>query len=304
MTENNNIVFYQCPHCPYKTKRSFDLKRHHNAIHKFQILNDAHTQNTVLFENTNVPARASNVASGERNVAPNENNVTCPESIVPVNTKDNIQGIAISDMICKKCGKIYKTKKCLINHEKNCNLIGSLTCPRCMKTFSSRQHKNRHIKANKCKPRSIIHAEGVNKEYIVNDYGNERTDYLDFDKYLKIFKSSYDIPSTITKEVHFNDDFPENHNIKYNNNTTALIRKNNKYIYKDLHSLVEEIIKDKTKLIQVFAHTYKDTLCKLVSMNTYEEIIEFMLKIALIKEPADHYKCQVSKIIDMIRNTV
>ena len=57
---------------------------------------------------------------------------------------------------CKKCAKLYKGKTFLIEHEKTCIGIDSLTCPRCMKTFSHKANKAKHIKINNCKPRSIF----------------------------------------------------------------------------------------------------------------------------------------------------
>ena len=229
------------------------------------------------------------------------------------------------------------------NHEISCKIVDILTCPKCMVSFTTRQHKNKHIKANKCKARSVIHyyaaREGnqiiqstdessimpstinnnqctqINTQnnhhciqigtqnIYVNNYGSERVDYLDFDKYLQIFKKYYDIPSALTKEIHFNPQFPENNNICYNNEKTTWIKSNDEFIYKDLNLLVEELIREKSKMIQTFARDNKDDICTTMSIEIYEEIIELLLKLVLIKEPSKQYKRQVNIIIDMIRNT-
>lgn len=138
---------------------------------------------------------------------------------------------------------------------------------------------------------------------VINNYGSERMDYLDFERYMKIFQSTYDIPSAMTKEIHFNVEFPENQNIKYNNEKTVLIKTEDKFIYKDLHNLVEELIKDKSRMIQEFAAKNKHDICNSLSHELYEKIIDLLLKLVLIKEPSTQYKRQVSLIIDMIRNT-
>ena len=49
---------------------------------------------------------------------------------------------------CTKCSKKYKTEKYLLEHEKKCMGINILTCPKCMKSFSSRFSKSNHIKKN------------------------------------------------------------------------------------------------------------------------------------------------------------
>jgi len=137
----------------------------------------------------------------------------------------------------------------------------------------------------------------------IHNYGSERTDYLDYEKYLQIFKKCYDIPSAMTKEIHFNIEFPENNNILYNNERTALVKTDDKFMYKDLHILVEELIKDKSRLVQEFARENKEHLCNSLSHELYEQIIDLLLKLVLIKEPSAVYKKQVNMIIDMVRNT-
>ena len=80
--------------------------------------------------------------------------------------------------ICIKCDKYYKTLKYYENHEKNCNGLNSLTCPKCMKSFTFNSNKIKHIKKNRCKPKSIIHLNNI-----INNYGSERLDYIIDDIY-------------------------------------------------------------------------------------------------------------------------
>ena len=53
---------------------------------------------------------------------------------------------------CDKCNKKYNTLKNYKNHIKDCNKsypIDNLTCPKCMKSFYSKDSKNRHIRNGK-----------------------------------------------------------------------------------------------------------------------------------------------------------
>ena len=301
MSKNDAAKTHCCEFCKYATNRKYDLKRHQNAVH--------HT----------TPTRANFKIFKEENVAPNEKNVASNEKIVT------------SPYICKKCNKIYKIKKSLIGHETKCKGVDELTCPRCMISFTTRQHKSRHIANNKCKPRSIIHARIPNAEnitnninsqnietqnnintqnnnnntIIVNNYGNERMDYLDYDKMLEIFKSAYNIPSILTKHIHFNKDFPENNNITCSNDDKnySLVKMNDEYIFKNLNSLVYELIKDKTRLMHNFATGNKENICVSMDTRIYEDIIELLLKLLLLQEPSEQYKHQVGIIRDMIKNS-
>ena len=294
MSKNDAAKTHCCEVCKYATNRKYDLKRHQNAVH-----------NTT-------PTRANSAIFNEKNVIPNEKNV------IPVN-------------ICKKCNKIYKIKKSLVSHEAKCKGVDELTCPRCMVSFATRHSKSKHITNNKCKPRSIIHARTPNADnitnnidnqnietqnnintqnnnnntIIVNNYGNERMDYLDYDKMLEIFKSAYNIPSILTKHIHFNKDFPENNNITCSNDDKnySLVKMNDEYIFKNLNNLVYELIKDKTKLMHRFATGNKENICVSMDTRIYEDIIELLLKLLLLQEPSEQYKHQVGIIRDMIKNS-
>ena len=309
MSKNDAAKTHCCEVCKYATNRKYDLKRHQNAVH--------HTTptraNIRIFKEENVAPNEENVAPNEENVAPNG------ENVAPSN-------------ICKKCNKIYKNKKYLVSHEAKCKGIDELTCPRCMVSFTTRQHKYRHITNNKCKPRSIIHARTPNADnitnninsqnienqnnintlnntqnnnIIINNYGSERMDYLDFDKMLDIFKTAYNIPSILTKHIHFNKDFPENNNITCSNDDKnySLVKMNDEYIFKNLNNLVYELIKDKTRLMHNFATGNKENICVSMDTRIYEDIIELLLKLLLLQEPSEQYKHQVGIIRDMIKNS-
>lgn len=111
----NDIHFLKCTLCDYKTKRILELKNHIKTEH---------------------PNSEENIPFMKRS----ENTVAAGSS---------------ETYSCKKCKKIYKTKRHLINHEEKCVGINILTCPKCLMTFSSRGSKSRHIKAGKCKSNSF-----------------------------------------------------------------------------------------------------------------------------------------------------
>jgi uncharacterized pyridoxamine 5'-phosphate oxidase family protein len=170
-----------------------------------------------------------------------------------------------------------------------------------MISFTTRQHKSRHIINNKCKPRSIIYARTPHNEniinnintqnnntIIINNYGNERIDYLDYDKMLEIFKNAYNIPSILTKHIHFNNEFPENKNISCcdTDKNYSFVKINDEFIFRNVNSLVKELIKDKTRLMHKFAAVHKDNICIKMDIQIYEEIIDLLLKLLLLQEPS------------------
>ena len=307
MTQNCSLITYKCEFCLYMSKRNYDLNRHRNAKHK-----------NIIIDKKTFSLLEKNVHLNEKNVHPNEKNVHPNEKIV--HHMENI---------CKKCNKIYKTVKSLIEHEKKCKGLDDLTCPRCMISFSSRSSKSNHMKRNKCKPRSIIYARktildneinyntinniesqynietqnNITNNIYINNYGNERIDYLNYEKMLEIFKKAYDIPSLLTKEIHFNKNFPENNNIiDSNKNNFALVKMKEKFILEDLNILAEELVNKNSSQIQKFAIENKDEICTNIESQKYQDMVELLLNFILLKEPQEHYKNQIKKIKDLIKN--
>jgi hypothetical protein len=306
MSEKCSNFLYECDQCLYKTNKKYNLSRHQNAKH----INNIYVNNDLSESGKNVHPKRKNVHPNGKNVHPNGKNVHPTQ-------------------FCTKCNKIYKTKKCLIQHEMKCNGIDDLTCPRCMISFGSRQAKSNHIKRNNCKPKSIIYArqpnpQNIKKESIINNietqiniekqvnttnniyinnYGNERLDYLNYEKLITILKTGYDVPRLLTKEIHFNQDFPENNNIQYKNETNAIIKTDDEFILKDLNILAEELVNEKTSQMQKFAEENKEDICLKIENQKYQDILDLLLQFILLKEPQEHYKKQISKIKDIIKNT-
>ena len=317
MNENDDKKIHKCEFCKYKTDRKYDLNKHLNRKHKYEICK-------------------------------NDDKKKMCEKVSPLGEKVSHWGEKVSPrcekvnsiFICKKCNKIYKSNRYLIEHEKKCKGVDDLTCSTCMISFTTKQAKSKHIKKNNCKPRSIIHAripnqhnlekiQNINKiekniqnnieqqtnnietqnniqtqnNIYINNYGNERLDYLNYEKMLEIFKKSYNIPTLLTKEIHFNENFPENNNIRYENEKSVLIKKNDGFIYKNLTVLARELINNKGELMKKFAEENKDDLCLKMGIELYELIIENLIDLLLLHKPDENYIKQVENIRDLIKNT-
>jgi len=276
-----NLIF-RCEYCKYTSKRKYNLLRHQNAVHS---KNDSEI-NTVIKEGETETKQFQNVIK----------QLPSDEKQFQENSKENLDK---KDTIgcCYKCAKKYKTKKSLIKHEKKCNGLSILTCPKCMKTFSNTCNKNKHIRKNNCKARSIIHAinpesktiniEGnhntanmntinnITNNYI-NNFGNERTDYITFDDMIKILRLSGDsiIPRYIEFK-HFNKDFPENNNIKYEKNNDCLIKKDGEWKITNINNLSTKLIDKNSSEINNY---YLEQKNKIEEKIKNIELMEFINK--------------------------
>jgi len=203
---------------------------------------------------------------------------------------------------CLKCGKQYKTKKYLIEHEEKCIGLNILSCPKCMKTFSSRSSKSNHIKKNNCKPRSIINA--ITNNYIINNYENERNDYITFNDMIEIFKNSgnYIIPKYI-KLIHYNREFPENHNIKYTNDG-CLVKVNNEWIYKDINDFSETLLnRNATELKKYFDNKKREIDIAIKEVELFE-FINSRLNYLDLKLNKNLFKSLKKEIKNIIKSNI
>lgn len=203
--------------------------------------------------------------------------------------------------LCEKCGKKYKTKKHYNNHSKKCIGIDILTCPKCMKRFSTTSNKSKHINKNNCVAKSIIYSNSTinntnntnsnntnsNNNIYINNYGSERTDYITIDDILEIINKNSNIISKYIELKHFNSNFPENCNIKFIKNKACNVKKNNKWELHDIDELSKNMcsknaselynlvnlnnneIKEKNKNIDLYDNMIKNIQYLDLELNLY-----------------------------------
>ena len=282
----NNI--FSCEYCDFTTKRKYNLQRHQIALHISDMQNEK-----------------KDIINEKKDII---------NDIQPINEYLN----------CTKCSKIYKTKKSLINHEKNCIGINSLTCGKCMKEFTTYGNKSRHIKTNNCKAKSIIHSSNnnitpninfngnnniningnnnniINNNYI-NNFGSERTDYITYDDMYNIIRlSGVNVIPRYIEMKHFNKDFPENHNIKYEKNNNCLIKKNGEWRITNIENLSKNLINKNSYEISNY---YNNNKTKINNSISDIDLIEFIFKkfnyldLCLDKKLYTNIKDEIKEII-------
>jgi hypothetical protein len=187
---------------------------------------------------------------------------------------------------CNKCNKQYRTSLYLVKHQETCKGINILTCPKCMKSFSSRFSKSAHIKKNNCKPRSIIHLDNeyIKKDInIINNFGNERTDYITFDDMIRILSSGNDIIPNYIDFKYFNKDFPENHNIKYEKNKGCLIKKNDAWTFININYLTDNLIKNNSfELVKYYNKHLEELDNKIKNTELLNDIYSKLIYVNLL----------------------
>jgi hypothetical protein len=323
---------HKCVWCNYATKRGFDLKRHQNAKHKDKFMQESINQNF----SENVSPKIENVSPFSENVPPNSENVSPNSENVPCDQESAHESVPKKNFYCKKCYKGYNHKKYLVNHETKCKGIDNLTCPRCMVSFTTRKHKSRHIKADTCKARSIIHArtppniqniqniqnminnnntnntnntQNINTQnnvgtqnIIINNFGTERIDHITYEDVMNMLMQGVNtIPKYIEKK-HFDKDFPENHNIIYTKENKCQVFEQDAWKEKNLSLVSSKLVKENSGALLLFCN---DNEIRLAHDIQNEEIFDF-IKYKLMKiyhKDDDKYKEIYNMVKDIIMNT-
>ena len=68
-----------------------------------------------------------------------------------------------------------------------------------------------------CTINNTTNNNNTNNIIVVNNYGKENTDYLTAEKIDKLLDRTYDSIQDLIKMLHFNEEHPENHNVKITN---------------------------------------------------------------------------------------
>lgn len=284
------FLITKCDFCNYSTNIKCNLKRHQLAKHRNEILD------------------LNNKKDSDRIVSPNGQIVSL-----------NGQNVSPPKLFCMKCHKIYKTEKNLRNHEAICNGVDELTCSKCMISFTTRAAKSRHIKANKCKAKSIIHARvpnvqnitnniqnnnitNIQNHIIINNIDSERIDHITNEKIIKLLTSGINTIPSYIKMKHFDKNFPENNNIIYTNENKCKVMEDNEWMEKDLGLISNKLIEDNTEVLLLYYDENKVEIGQSINDTDIFDNVKNKLILIYNKQDVGKYNQVLSKIKDLIKN--
>jgi hypothetical protein len=152
------------------------------------------------------------------------------------------------EIICKYCDKNFSCSKSLKYHQKNsCKTKTTILEER----NKELEKKNKELeKKLKEKPATTINNNQTINIYI-NNYENTNLEKLTDKIYNRIIQDAelYQIIPRLIKNIHFNPEIPENHNLRISNrgrsNKYLEVYRNNQWEIEDKKSEIDNIINDK-----------------------------------------------------------
>ena len=216
-------VEYLCGRCGYKTRHKSHYDKHQNRKY---ICKEGHDNGiTTLHHSEVIP----------------ESSLSHPE-VIPESSHHQ----------CSKCNMIYNTKLGLCFHVGKCNGTHPLQCSKCNHIFSSKQAKYRHMKKVDCSNKQIVlsadqqqhqqlatttnntvnntnsnnntinnNGNIINNNITINGFGQENIEHLrDFTSKTvqqlmnNCIKQGATGVCTLLNKIHFDNEHPENQNIR------------------------------------------------------------------------------------------
>ena len=263
------MVYYECQRCGYNTTLRGNIKQHLNRKNICEpILDNISVEEMKEIYNLNESNKIHQNNTKYTKITPKCNKIT------PNYTKNYTKKMEIK--CCSYCGKEFSRRDSLTRHLNRCkikkeneietNKIEVLEKDKeelidtvekllieCSEMKNLLKNTTKNIKKSTT-PHSVSNSHNTNSNntnntnnntIIINNYGEEDTNYITTDFILKLLKNKpfKAIPEMI-KHTHFNKEHPENQNIKITNKKEPYVKimKNNKWELQDRRNTITDLI--------------------------------------------------------------
>ena len=270
------MVEYKCHRCGYLAKQKIHLLNHLNRKNIcIPLLEDISIENIKKHYNFEIRKKTA-VFQQEKpafdSLTNNRQNQVKP-AFSKNDNRQNQEKPAFSkkNIICEFCNKSFTRKYGLTCHLKKCKYKKNETLNILKKKNNEIQELKEIVEKLLIENKNNITNNISNKDsfntnntIIINNYGDENTKYISSEYILKLLKNkpAKVIPELI-KYTHFNNEHPENQNIKITNKKEPYVKimKNNKWELQNKEDTITDLI-DRQQI-----HLMDETLEEQVKIN-------------------------------------
>ena len=254
------MVKYMCNRCGYVAKQKSHLLNHLNRKNICSpLLEDISVEEIKCIYGFEMNPNESKMCHFGSKMTPNWKNKN-ESKMNPNESKMNPNESKMNpieknkEYVCNYCGNCYSTNSNMRKHEKTCKIK--------MEKEKKDLEKDNEIKELKEMVEKLLLEKGntnitnnmtnsnnttnnMTNNIIIHNYGDENTKYITSDYILKLLKNKpfKAIPELI-KHTHFNEEHPENQNIKITNKKEPYvkIRKNDKWELQNKEDTINDLI--------------------------------------------------------------
>ena len=246
------MVEYKCFRCGYSTTHKGSLINHLKRKNICPpLLEDISVEEIKFTYGFEITSNDSKMTHFDSKMTPNDSKMTPNDSKITITEKNK-------EYICSYCSKSYSKNCNMRRHEKTCKIK--------IEKEKKYLEKDNEIKELKKMVEKLLVNSGGNtitnnntnnmnnshnttnhmtNNIIIHNYGDEDTKYITSDYILNLlkYKPAKAIPELI-KHTHFNEEHPENQNIKITNKKEPYIkvRKNDKWELQDKDETISDLI--------------------------------------------------------------
>mgnify|MGYP001284160729 CR=1 FL=1 len=245
------MIEYLCHRCGYNTNKKSNINQHLNrkTICK-PMLSDISIEDIKIYYNLEISITSKITSNNSKSlICPSKNLKNTPKNVV--------------NKCCSYCCKEFSRIDNLNRHLKKCKMKNNvlsenkelretvekllIECSEMKNLLKNTTEKSitSHSMSNSNNTNSNNTNNTNNNTIIINNYGEEDTNYITTDFILKLLKNKpfKAIPEMI-KHTHFNKEHPENQNIKITNKKEPYVKimKNNKWELQDRRNTITDLI--------------------------------------------------------------
>jgi len=185
------MVLYECEWCNYASKIKCNWIRHLNSKKHFN-------NNEISLSSMVMTTNEHKMSTNEHKMSTNEHTFKCDFCDLYFSTHPNKRRHELH--YCKENPSTMKYKIHKLEKEKK-----------------KLEKKIEKMMNKMCTINNTTNNNNTNNIIVVNNYGKENTDYLTSEKIAKLLDRPYDSIQDLIKMLHFNEEHPENHNVKITN---------------------------------------------------------------------------------------
>ncbi len=269
------MVLYKCNCCNYTTTRKYDFRRHLKTI--------KHINNYKNYVGKNDEENKKGLKRTQKDSkrtldASKKDSKRTQKGLIAENAEKNFN--------CEFCNTAFKTRPIMLRHlrkycKKKQNQFSNEIIEKQIQIIESQSNQidkfekllEKSIQINNTQNNDNSNNKTINNIHI-NNYGEENLEMLTDDFKKQCVRHPYKALVNIIEKIHFNDDYPENKNIRLLNkrDNKIQVKNNGKWNYKDKEEALRYAIDDSNEKLEQFYDEKSKQFRKIIRLSCKEII--------------------------------